>query len=240
MRSRWVRIAAALLGCALLAAAPKAAPKPAWPHGDPDAVIKRVLAQPAYRSERTTAVAAKQTLLEQILAWIKDKLGGVARAFLRALHGAQTASAAFGIGLIIAMLALLIFLIARIVRFFAFGRGVPDQSVHGVASIAERGSSEWLGIARARAERADYAAAIAALFNAALRRLDERGIVPFDGSRSPGEYRALVRRALAPIAGAFDTLARRFLIASFSRDASGPADYEETLRAYGALEAGTP
>ncbi len=201
--------------------------------------MKRVLAQPVYRNEATTAVQARPSLWERFVHWIGDKLGGLVRAFFRALRGAQSAGAVFGIALIVALLALLVLLLVRIVRFFAYGRKRPAAEAIVLEGVLSRSSAEWLAQARVAAARAEYAGAIAALFNAALRRLDERGLVLFDGALSPGEYRVAVRRAAAPASGAFDTVARRFVTAMFSTAPSEARDYEDALAAYGTLEAKT-
>jgi hypothetical protein len=90
-------------------------------------------------------------------------------------------------------------------------------------------------VARARA-CCGYAGAIAALFGAALAELDARGLVAFDATRTPGEYRRLVRRARAQASVPFDDLAERFVRALYAPERPQPADYEAAERALAALE----
>jgi hypothetical protein len=236
-----VRYARSFLRCAalaLLVGVLAASPAPRQTHAsDPDAVVRQILAGPSYHAAATTAVKREPTLLSRLLDWIGDRVKEAWHSFFRALRGAKDASAAFGIGLIVALLALLVVVVARVVAFFAAGsqpqRGVIDLS----AVVARTSAAQWLAQARAAAERGDYGAAIAALFNAALHLLDERRLVPYDPARSPAEYRALVRRHASEAADQFETIARRFLIASFSRSATGRDDYEATLHAYTTLAA---
>ena len=147
--------------------------------------------------------------------------------------GGGTAQAiTFVIGVV--TIALLAFLIYRIV--LAFAKPAIERRRAAEYSLDERlDAAAWQALAAERAARGDYAQAIAALFAAALALLDERALVPFDASRTPGEYRRLVRRASEPIAAPFDVLADRFVRAAFAADTPQRGDCEAAFAAYGTL-----
>jgi hypothetical protein len=222
-----------LLACA--GAARPGAPT-AWPHGDPNAIVKTVLAQPAYHAEQTSRTKPPETLLEAIVRRIGDFFHWIFGSLTAALRGAQTAGAAFGIALIIALIALLIVVIARVVTV-ARRRRRSVAATHGADAVplASLDAAAWLARARAAAQRGEYAAGIAALFNAALHALDERGVADFDGARTPAEYRALLRRTPGAPSGPFDRIARTFVLASFSRGTAGETEFSEASDAYAQL-----
>ena len=91
--------------------------------------------------------------------------------------------------------------------------------------------------ALAAAQRGDYALAIALIFRAALSALDERELIGYDGARTPGEYRRLVRRTIAAAANAFDDLTVRFVRASYARTATTREDFDGAAGAYDAFAA---
>ncbi|MBD5633243.1 MAG: hypothetical protein IAI49_02090, partial [Candidatus Eremiobacteraeota bacterium] len=169
-----------------------------WPHGDPNAVVARVLADPLYRSaSRTTSQAPARSPLELAFAWlwehaIRPLVHPIANA-LAATRGVGTTAGFVLVALALLGLGYLAFRLA-----LALGRERTGGS-RGGGSLRpldrERSAVDWRGLARAAAARAEYGAAIAALFNAALAELDERAVVAFDAARTPGEYRRMVRRA---------------------------------------------
>ena len=222
----------------MLSGALAVAPAPHHPSGpDPNAVVRQVLAGSGYHAGATTSVKPEPTLLNRIIDWIGDRLGGAWNSFFRALRGAKDASAAFGIALIIAVLSLLVLVVVRVVTFFAGGSAPRPGAASGVNVQPRTTAAQWVARAREAAARGEYGAAIAALFNAALRHLDKAGRVPYDPARTPAEYRRLVSRDAAQNAPGFDAIARRFIVASFSRSVAQREDYEAALDAYAAFAA---
>jgi hypothetical protein len=210
-----------------------------WPHGDPDAVARAILAQPAYRRIPASTDVAPQPSVWQILwDWIVDHvLRPLFGPISHALGSAHPVGAAFGIVLIAIALLALAFLVFRLAVAFvgpALARGRDVAS--GVALDAERTREDWLAAARAAAARGDYARAIAALFSASLAALDERSIVPFDPARTPGEYRRMVRQATRPASAAFDELSDRFVRAAYAPSVPARADFDAAERAFAAFE----
>ena len=211
----------------------------AYPHGDPDRVVRSVLAEPAYRaSAAATASAPRPTLYQVVWDWIVDH---VLRPLFHPLASALSASHGIGtlIGLllIVVALGLLAFVVFRIALAFvgpAVASGALGRAL-GAHAPAE-GSAHWRGAAREAAARGAYAEAISALFRAALAELDERAIVAFDAARTPGEYRRAVRRARSAAAPPFDALAERFVRAAFAQERAERPEFDAAERALAEFE----
>jgi hypothetical protein len=213
-----------------------------WPHGDPDAVVRSVLAEPAYRLPApSTNVAPQKTLLELAWSWLVHHVlnplfGPIARA-LGASHNAGTAA---GVVLVIVALLGLAFVVVRLA--LAFGRHAVRASASNVSSLGELGfaATDWRLVAHEAAARGDYARAIAALWAAALVVLDERALVTLDPARTPGEYRRIVRRVGPAAAVPFDTLGERFVYATYAPGAASARDFEVAELALRAFEPAVP
>ncbi len=134
------------------------------------------------------------------------------------------------------VVAALVYALLRIVLAFAAAPLRRKRERLAEGSLEVFAPAELLHRAAEAAAAGDFARAIGALFAAALAALDERGIVPFDGARTPGEYRRLVRRARPPAAPAFDALAGGFVRAMFAPAPPQRADYDAAARAFAVLE----
>lgn len=211
-----------------------------WPHGDPDAVARAVLAQPAYRhAPPSTAVAPSPSFWQILWNWLVDHvLRPLFGPIAHVLGSAHPVGAALGLVLIVIALLGLAFLVFRLAVAFIGPALARDGggAVAGVALDAERTREDWLTAARAAAARGDYARAIAALFGASLAALDERSIVPFDPARTPGEYRRMVRQATRPASAAFDELTDRFVRAAYAPRVPARDDFDAAERAFAAFE----
>jgi hypothetical protein len=210
---------------------------PVYPHGDPDRIIRSVLADPAYRSAApTTAVAPQPSLLELAWNWfLEHVLRPLFHPLARALAASHGAGTIVGLLLLALALGLLAFVGFRLA--VAFGR--PTLEAAGSRAFGAREAAtpaaDWLAAARAAAARGAYGEAISALFRAALAELDERAIVAFDAARTPGEYRRAVRRARAAAAAPFDDLAERFVRAAFADATPQRAEFDAAERAFAAF-----
>ncbi len=204
-----------------------------WPRGDPSEVVKQILAQPAYRSKTAGAETGHLRFWYEFWAWV----GRITKPFwdwldhlFKSAHGVATPLTYVVVGLLALSVA---FLIVRIVLAFAKPALDARQEARTGGTVSERPSAEeWQRRAAQAGASGDYARAIAALFAAALAALDERMLVPFDASRTPGEYRRLVRRVVAAAETPFDALSERFVYAAFAARESDRADYEAALGAY--------
>lgn len=208
----------------------------AWPR-DPQIVVRDVLAKPAYRAAPvSTAAEPKPTLWSEIWTWIKAQLKALFQPLWRAVAASSGAGASIGVALMLAALVGLAFVFVRLALSLV-APGVRARPSATARALAERRSAaEWQDSASAYAARGEYARAIAALFAAALARLDERALVPFDPSRTPGEYRRLVRRVRAEAAPPFDDLSAGFVRAAFSGIPALRSDFESAERAFAGFE----
>ena len=204
---------------------------PAWPHGDPARVARDILAQPGFR--HGLALPAEKSWFERLL----DFLGDLWHRLTDGFHVPSGALLGLSKFVDIVLLIVAVGLIAiGVFRLASRWTQRPrPQSVH--AGLANAQAATDL---RAESERAatqgDYARAIALLFGAALRELDERDLVAFDPARTPGEYRRLLRRTAASTSPPFDVLSGTFVRASFAPGLPSQDEYESARRALAAFE----
>ena len=176
-----------------------------WPHGDPRAVAQRILA------DRHFQLAPQKPGDKSWLELLGDAVSELWRrltAPLGHLLGNQTLTTVIGIVVLVALLVLLGFVVARFARGL---RATPRARVRTDAfALADDADARTL-FARALAAAAEgrHHDAAALLWASALRSLDERGRVRYDPARTPGEWRRAVRDP------AFDALARDAVIALF-------------------------
>ncbi len=176
-----------------------------------------MLAGAVYRhATATVAAPPKKSLLETILGWIFDHIIKPLLAPIgRALGAGRGVGTAVGIVTIVLAALALAYLAYRLAMRYARRSFVRD-AIRETPLGSPRDAADWVAFARAAAARGDFAEAIAALFTAALTTLDVAEIVRYDASRTPGEYRRLVRRECVPAADAFDELAQAFVRARFA------------------------
>jgi Domain of unknown function (DUF4129) len=236
IRSRPIARVVLGLFCAFVPMTALAATPAAWPH-DPNAIVRQVLAQPDYRSApATTDRKPQRSLWDQFWDWVGKMFRNLFGPVARAVAAGSGAATAVGVVLALAAVLALVFVLVRLaLALVAPGKSVP-RSFIGKPLAQRRTFAEWRAAAAALAARGDYARAIAALFGAALAGLDERGLVPFDATRTPGEYRRLVRRTQAGAGPPFDDLTAGFVRAAYSGVPAVRVDFEDAERALAHLE----
>ncbi len=183
---------------------------PAWPHGDPRAVVRAILADGRFRSAAPVRPSRPSWL---DVLW--SRFTTFARALLHGLDhvlGAHNPlETAIGFAVAAAAAGLLAFGTYRLVRRSARGARRTTATEAAALGVENEPRSETLRCAAlAAAREGRYREAAALLFRSATRALDERGRVAFDPARTPGEYRRLVRDA------AFDELAAAAVVALFA------------------------
>ncbi len=205
-----------------------------FPHGDPDVVVREVLAQAAYaRAAATTARAPQPTLLEIAWTWFRDHvLAPIVGTIGRALGASPNVGTAIGIAAIVVALGILVYVVVRATLDLVRPRARTDHGTQETGLANARDAAAWVAFARASAARGDFASAIAALFAAALATLDDRALVRFDAARTPGEYRRLVRRECARAADAFDEITGAFVRARFAPQTPDAEAFAAAQRAY--------
>ncbi len=212
--------------------------KTPWPQGDPNDVVRSVLAQPAYRAAgATTNVRPKATLLQLTWSWLYEHIvRPLLHPIARALAGTHGVGTAIGLALIVTACGVLAFVVFRLAVAFARPATRRSSASYSGTLDLSRSAADWRTLAREAAERGDYARAIAALFSAALTALDERSIVAFDGARTPDEYRRIVRRVRVSAAASFDELANHFVYAAYASQMPDARAFAAAECAYAALE----
>lgn len=177
-----------------------------WPHGDPAAVARAVLADPRFHAAaHGPGPKSWWQLLWEALAALWSRVFGP----LGKLAGNDTVSAIVGGVVLLAAIGLLIYVAVRFGRRWT--RAGLRRRADGAPSALDEGADARSLRARALDALAErrYHDAAALLWAAALRALDERGRVRYDASRTPGEWRRIVADP------AFDALATDAVAAFF-------------------------
>jgi len=177
-----------------------------WPHGDPAAVIRSVLADPRFRTAPQRP--AERTWLDYVRYGLQRFWDWVTQPFHH-LKGGQTVATVVGITVLVAIAALLVVVIVRFARLALRARR-PRRGTRAVSLADEPGARALFDAALAAADAGRYREAAVLLWSSALRALDERGRVRFDAARSPAEWRRAVRDP------SFDALARDAVVALFA------------------------
>lgn len=193
----------------------------AWPHGDPAALARAIVAEPRFR--RAVVPDGGPSWWERFFRW----LGGLLRRVFHAVpHGSGDVLTVVVVVLALALLALGVGLLLRRV-------GPQRRRARGGLDAAalpdELDASALRARARAAAAAQRFREAAALLWISALRALDERGRVRFDVARTPGEWRRLVRDP------AFDVLARDAVFALFGERVPDAEALERMDAAYDVL-----
>ena len=221
-------IASSLRQAAALSSAPAAeAGKPVAP------TLAAILAQPAYHeAESTSEAQPKKTWWQLFIDW----LAGLFEKLFGGLYSVAVNVPWIGQLIVWATLALLavavLFVATRLARYLMQTRRARRDDDTGDLLDQPVPADELAHAAHAAAARGDYALAISLLFRAALRRLDAGGIIDYDAARTAGEYRRAVRRACAPAAPPFDSLAQTFTLATYAERPVGATDWTAAGDAY--------
>jgi hypothetical protein len=196
-----------------------------WPHGDPRAVARAIVADPRFHGTTTTD-AAQPNLFDRFLAWLGERLGELLRAIGHVI-GAQTPLNMFiGAVVLVAAAVGVVVLIVWFVRRPWRGHGVA--LVRSVPLEETPTSSELFAQALAAALAERWHAAASLLVRAALHALDERGRLRFEPARTPGEARRLLHDA------AFDAFEREATTALFAAGAATPDRFARLRATYAA------
>lgn len=192
-----------------------------WPHGDPRFVAKAILSDPRYHDREGEKL--DPTGWDRLWAWIVERLHDLFGSIGHALGAANPLATLAGIAVMGAGAVALTYLVVRCVAWFGRSRGLAAPAAAERAAV-ERTAAELRIAALEAARGGRFRAAAALLFLAASRWLDERGRLPYDASRTPGEYRRAVGDP------DFDVVAREAVVALFG--AQEPrADLFERMRA---------
>ena len=197
----------------------------AAPRSDLEAAAKSILAESAYRARVTKPAQPPQpTIWDRILNWMIEKIDELFGGLATATQKVPILGVIIGYAIVGAAIMGLVFVGYRIARRLTSRRDVAVAG-HGEALPVSTNADALYALARDTARSGNAAPAVALLYQAALVLLDRVDRIAYDPSRTPGEYRRLVRRNAQTIADAFDALARLFVAVAFGRASAGADDW---------------
>ena len=203
--------------------------------GDLEAAAKTILAEPAYRVSATKPAQPQQpTIWERILDWIANMLGRLFGGLAQATQRVPIVGTIIGYTIIAAAILGLVFVGYRIARRLTSRRTATSAGLGEALPVAAN-ADDLYALARDEARSGNAAPAVALLYQAALVLLDRVDRVAYDPSRTPGEYRRLVRRKAQAISDAFDALARLFVAVAFARARIGADEWNRADTAYSGI-----
>jgi len=177
-----------------------------WPHGDPRDVAHQILTDPRF------ALAAKRPGEKSWLEYLYDALRDLWHKLtdpLNRLTGNPRLTTIIGYAVLVVIAVLLAIVFVRFGARFAAKRTVRSARAVAAAAALDTDARSLLARALDAASAGRHHEAAALLWASALRALDEHGRVRFDPSRTPGEWRRVVRDA------SFDAFARDAVDALF-------------------------
>ncbi|HET7228518.1 MAG TPA: DUF4129 domain-containing protein [Longimicrobium sp.] len=181
--------------------------------------LGRVYARPEFQPPQRSGWS--EWLLRQlgrVLHWIGERLD-----WLRGLQ--QTAPVVFWLiiaWLVITLVALLGHLVWTAVKVARMGEDLPTPGA-GPARQKPRSAADWEAEAARLAAEGRLREAAAALYQSLLLRLDGLGVVRFDSSKTPGDYRREARKhpEAAQVLGGFLRLFEPVAFGGRDLDAEG-------------------
>lgn len=203
-------VAPAMGGAATAAEAPNGQTGAAGPRVEPAtteqlAVLEDILARPEFRAAEGRG--ALDVLLDPVRTFLQSVVLEGLRAFGRLLAAGGQAGAYAGLAVASAVVLGAGLIVARLAR----GTLVAEAELAAAARAGPPRAETELARASALAAAGDFRGAVHHRYLAVLRRLDERGLLPFNGSLTNREHLAraaspALAEALAPLVAAFDTL----------------------------------
>ena len=178
--------------------------------GEVVVVLRDILAGPEF------ATFEDPSMLRALIGWVLAKLGEFL-AWLQQL-GEQEGVAAVLVALVVVLVLVAGWKIAarHAPRIVGAGTGEAEHPARGAPATA----GEWLAVAQARARLGDLRPAATALYQGFLLTLDQRGVVSFHNSKTPGDYALEIARGDGGTAGAAATGGR--FLDSFQDFSFGP------------------
>lgn len=202
---------------------------------DIEAAAKSILAEAAYRVAPTKpAQAPEETIWERILDWIVTQFDKLFGGLAEATQKVPIVGKIIGYAIVGAAIVGLAFVGYRIARDLTSRRDRAAADIGDALSI-NANADDLYALARDQARSGNAAPAVALLYQAALMLLDRVDRVEYDPSRTPGEYRRLVRRKAQTTADAFDALARLFVAVAFGRARAGSDEWDRADAAYSGI-----
>lgn len=190
--------------------------------------LREVYSRPEFADPARTA---------DVWAWIRQQIATVILKLMEWLSGFRALQSTRPIvfWLVVAWLGITaLALLAHLIYTSsgAFTRGSRPATPEAETLRAPRGAADWEAEARRAAAEGRLRDASLALYHALVLRLDARGALRFDPSKTPGDYRREVR-ANPEVAPSFTTFLRGFEPVAFGGRALDAAGYERLRAAAG-------
>jgi hypothetical protein len=198
------------------------------PPVDPHALARSILSGSRFR---IAAASSRRSAMEMFLDWLRGVWSRMWDALFSHVHVGKAASTAIGYTIAIALIALVLVMIARLV--FGSIRDVRRSDARPLEQPLDPHELYLRG--RAAAARGDYQAALALLFRATLVKLQASEIVRDDPSRTVNQWRRAVAGAQPNLAPAFDAIARPFVAAVYAEIPARREQWLEAENAYAGL-----
>lgn len=199
------------------------------PPVDAQALAREILSQNRFRVH---AASAQRTAWDMFWDWLRARWSQMWDALFSHVHIGKTAGSLIADAVAFALIALVLVIAARLVL-----GSLRDARRADARPLEPRPDPHEIYLrSRAAAARGDYRSALAALFAAALLRLQLLGVIGDDPSRTVNQWRRAVAGSHPALASEFDAIALPFVSATY---AERPALREQWLDAENAY-AGLP
>jgi len=193
------------------------------------AAARAELATPHRYQLKRAAVTQPTTWWSVLWGWLADRLRAFVRALAAHIKVGAGLRAAFGDSLIFAVVILVAFVGARLLRALQIAR---DRTGDAQPLAQPQSATALVAHAMALAQAGKFSFAIRALFGAAVILLDLHGLLRAESSATVNELHHALRAHDARFEPEFATLARCFSAVMYAERDAGGREWEEALQAY--------
>ncbi len=197
---------------------------------DPHALARTILSEKRFR---VAVPSTHRTLLGMFWDWLRGFWSWLSDALFAHVHIGKGASVIIGDALALALIAVVIFMLVRLVLGSIRDARRPDAAARPLAEEPDPQALFELG--RAAAARGDYRSAVAFLFWAAVLRLARLERVPEDRSRTVNQWRRALTGAQPGAVSAFDAIALPFVAAFYGERPVAREQWLAAREAYASL-----
>ncbi len=198
----------------------------------PKAVARDILSNHRLYHLEATPGNPPPSTLERALHWAGQALQKILKPIFKNAHMPAQVLTWAGYVVIIAAMSAMVLLVVRVwLRLARRAAALPSST----PLLPELATADLYAQACTCAERGDYGAALARLFQAALRTLEQAGIVDGRPAATVGECRNAVRFGNPRALGPFEVIARGFTTTLYAERPIAADDWNEARAAYIAL-----
>lgn len=203
------------------------------PAVQPDAVAAQILSDHRRFTFAAVQKPPPKTWLERLQDWFAQRWSAILKGLFGNVRLSARTSTTIGDVLLALALAAFFALLARL--FWQYARRSAPARTDAYGLDRHESAASLAGRAQHHAQRAEYNAATALLFAAALQVLSDRGALTLDRSRTLGELRRIIARNAPGVADAFSALGAQLARSVYADATLDAADWESALAAYGQI-----